>query len=159
MQALTSFCLFCAWNLTTSTDEVAKLLHKLASDAGLKHVFVATDSKDDELDKIADSLGAHGITLHRYKPGYYGEPKISYTNPTGQLQLALVEQILCSRAKAFVGTANSHFSKEINMERKMQQGGGEEFNENSHSLIQGGELIPLCKTWHDGVQCEINVID
>jgi peptide-O-fucosyltransferase len=143
----------------SNTEEVATLLQKLASDAGLKHVFVATDSKDDELDKITNSLDAHGITLHRYKPGHYGEPKIDYNNPTGNLKLALVEQILCSRAKAFVGTKSSHFSKEINLERKMQQGGGEEFYENSHSLIQGGELIPLCKTWHDGVTCEINVID
>jgi hypothetical protein len=76
----------------SNTEEVTKLLLSRVTDAGLKHVFIATDSKDDELDKIKESLGANGITLHRYKPGYYGKPSISYSSATGQLKLALVEQ-------------------------------------------------------------------
>ena len=45
-------------------------------------------------------------------------------------------QILGSRAKYFVGTAKSHFSKEIYLERKLQQGGDQEFYENTEALIQ-----------------------
>ena len=60
-------------------------------------------------------------------------------------------QILGSRAKYFVGTAKSHFSKEIYLERKLQQGGDQEFYENTEALIEGVSIISPLVTSADGL--------
>ena len=142
------------------TAEVGTALAGLAKTHGVKHMFVATDSTDGELNEIQQRLKADAVELHRYKPGHYGTPLINYGSATGQLKLALVEQIIASRGKFFVGTVKSHFSKEIHMERRARQGGGEAFYENSMSMSKGGKLVQLCRSWQSNEgECEIGPLD
>ena len=70
----------------------------------------------------------------------------------------LVEQIVAAQADIFIGTHGSHFSKEIHLERRLNQGGKKHL-ENSWSMVEKGDLVPLCDSWEVGERCEILPFD
>ena len=86
--------------------------------------------------------------------------RLRMARTTWDKAMAARTRIIASRGKFFVGTVKSHFSKEIHMERRARQGGGEAFYENSVSMSKGGELVPLCRSWQGNEgECEIGPLD
>ena len=65
--------------------------------------------------------------------------------------LAKIDQLATSLGDVFIGTARSHFSKEIHLERRLRlrarlgerEGEGAWFR-TSRALVGGGKVIPLC---------------
>ena len=142
----------------STQGEVVGLFRRLAEQHSITNFYVATDAAADEVHSMKEALLAHGIAMEKIEerdaqlPGGTG-------GALGSLGFMLVEQIIASQAQLFVGTDGSHFSKEIHLERRLHQGGGDEFYENSLSMVGKGELIPLCRSWVGGATCEILPLD
>jgi hypothetical protein len=142
---------------TASTvQEVAAMLRKKADEYGVATVLIATDaSEKEELGALRLLLHNLNINLLHYEKRAEGT-LLNYSQTKSTAQYAAVEQILCAKAKVFIGTLHSHFSKEVHLERRLLWGegtgdepgvlgtGGPTWRSASFSLAKGGELIPMC---------------
>jgi hypothetical protein len=147
--------------IMSSVAQVAGMLREQAARAGVAHVIVATDTNADELAELRAALLAAGaggqppLTLHRYAPpssasgGEGGADDdyaslIDWSTKTSRLQLAKIDQALAAAGAVFVGTARSHFSKEIHLERRLLLGDAAAWYRTSSALVGGGKIIPMC---------------
>ena len=146
--------------IMSSVAQVAGMLREQAARAGVAHVIVATDTNAEELAELRTALlaavaGQPPLTLHRYAPpssasgagggadGDYAS-LIDWSTKTSRLQLAKVDQALAAAGAVFVGTARSHFSKEIHLERRLLLGDAAAWFRTSSALVGGGKIIPMC---------------
>lgn len=88
--------------------------HK-ASRQGVKLVYVASDAPQAEVDEFQKYIeSSHGVRVHRFRP--------SSTEQLRDLKdggVAIVDQIICSHAKYFIGSYESTFSFRIQEEREI----------------------------------------
>ncbi|XP_059481088.1 GDP-fucose protein O-fucosyltransferase 2 [Neocloeon triangulifer] len=94
-----------------SINSAAKQIEKLAKKFDVGKVFVASDGTDKELIELRKAL-SH-LMVHQFQP----------TKEEVELYLdggvAIIEQIICSHARAFIGTYESTFSFRIQEEREI----------------------------------------
>jgi hypothetical protein len=143
------------------------VLKTLSEKHGVRKVFVSSDASQDEL--LALRAASVPLVLIVYKAyEMKGTPLLSFNTGKGSLQLALVEQIICSHARAFVGTDGSHFSKEIHLERKarMLRAGVTDLDTayigTSYSMVAKGRTRGLCTSWQQDeseLGCEMLPLD
>ncbi|GMS89683.1 hypothetical protein PENTCL1PPCAC_11858, partial [Pristionchus entomophagus] len=92
-----------------SIKGTAKQMTALAKEYGVKKAFIATDADEEEIEELRKHLK---ITLYTFRP-----------NPEEKLidgASAIVEQIICSWARAFTGSYVSTFSFRIQEDREIR---------------------------------------
>ncbi|XP_065343379.1 GDP-fucose protein O-fucosyltransferase 2 [Cloeon dipterum] len=94
-----------------SIPGAAKQIKILAEKHGLGKVFVASDGTEKELTELENLLLP--LTLHRFRPT---AEELESLLDGG---VAIIEQIICSHARAFTGTFESTFSFRIQEEREI----------------------------------------
>ena len=129
-------------DVASSVEHAASALVHACKQAQVSDVFIATDTTKDEVGQLQRALARHHVHLHRF------------VLPDGdtqaqRLQAAAIEQIIASLGNVFVGTARSHFAKEIHFERRVRlanaNGSGMlRWFRSSRALIGDGITIPLC---------------
>ncbi len=89
-----------------SLSDAAAQIRREAAERGLERLLLATDARDDEVETLAREL-----RFERFRP------------PAGTALLdgvvAMIDQWLCVRATAFVGSATSTFTRVIQEERQL----------------------------------------
>ncbi|RZC35369.1 GDP-fucose protein O-fucosyltransferase 2, partial [Asbolus verrucosus] len=97
---------------TPSIESVAKQIVELLKKLNLTQVFIATDATDDEYQELIKRIPTNYKIL-RYKAN--SEVKMKYKDGG----VAIIDQIICSYARHFVGTYESTFSFRIQEEREI----------------------------------------
>ncbi|KAF8359706.1 pad-2, partial [Pristionchus pacificus] len=92
-----------------SIKGAAEQITELAKEYGVKKAFVATDAPKEEIEKLRKQLK---ITLYTFTPG----PEEKLIDGAS----AIVEQIICSWARAFTGSHVSTFSYRIQEDREIR---------------------------------------
>ena len=90
---------------------VGQQLTKELKKRNLDTVFVATDASENELKVLSDNTP--GIRVVRYRPS---EAELRDYRDGG---VAIIDQIVCSHARYFIGTRESTFTFRIQEEREM----------------------------------------
>ena len=90
---------------------VGQQLTKRLKKRNLDTVFVATDASEKELKVLRDNTP--GIRVVRYQPS---EAELRDYRDGG---VAIIDQIVCSHARYFIGTRESTFTFRIQEEREM----------------------------------------
>ena len=90
---------------------VGQQLTKKVKNRNLDTVFVATDASENELKELRDNTP--GIRVVRYRPS---EAELRDYRDGG---VAIIDQIVCSHARYFIGTRESTFTFRIQEEREM----------------------------------------
>ena len=90
---------------------VGQQLTKRLKKRNLDTVFVATDASEKELNVLRDNIP--GIRVVRYRPS---EAELRDFRDGG---VAIIDQIVCSHARYFIGTRESTFTFRIQEEREM----------------------------------------
>jgi peptide-O-fucosyltransferase len=85
----------------------AKQIRALLRELKLNTTFIATDASDEEFNELKNYLKSYKIT--RYKR----------TKELKDGEIAIIDQIICSHAKYFIGTYESTFSFRIQEEREI----------------------------------------
>lgn len=105
------------------------------------------------------AAGDHPVKLHRFAIDAYESKEATNMKYPGQggfssLQVAIIEQIVASKADVFFGTSTSTFTKEIMLERKLE--GFDWTDGTSFCLLPEGANIPMCdySTATGGKKCE-----
>jgi len=91
----------------------AKQIAERMRDKGLDKIFIATDGTKAEVEEIKKSIQKAGIQVHLLKPERNQMRKFKDGG------IAILEQIICSRAKYFLGTKESTFTFRIQEEREI----------------------------------------
>ncbi|KAB7507203.1 GDP-fucose protein O-fucosyltransferase 2 [Armadillidium nasatum] len=94
-----------------SIEESAKQLRKILKDLKLKNLFVATDAPVNEINELRTHL--KDFKVHHFSPTE--DFLLNY----GDGGAAIVDQIICSRARFFIGSYESTFSFRIQEEREI----------------------------------------
>ncbi|XP_068216184.1 GDP-fucose protein O-fucosyltransferase 2-like [Palaemon carinicauda] len=94
-----------------SLSKAAKQIEKLLKSYSLTKVFVATDASFDEIEELK-------LKLKEYEVHYYS-PSQEFFNQWGDGGVAIVDQIICSYARIFIGSYESTFSFRIQEEREI----------------------------------------
>ena len=94
-----------------SVASVGQQLTKELKKRNLDTVFVATDASENELKVLSDNTP--GIRVVRYRPS---EAELRDYRDGG---VAIIDQIVCSHARYFIGTRESTFTFRIQEEREM----------------------------------------
>ncbi|XP_072379841.1 GDP-fucose protein O-fucosyltransferase 2-like [Diabrotica undecimpunctata] len=94
-------------SLEKAADQIKKVLNNL----DLKTVFVATDGTQEEFNDLASFLQGYNVVKYR------APSKIEKKYKDGGL--AIIDQIICSYARYFIGTHESTFSFRIQEEREI----------------------------------------
>ncbi|KNC75579.1 hypothetical protein, variant, partial [Sphaeroforma arctica JP610] len=97
--------------------DVATIIKGLMDQQGVTKVFVATDAPESELEELGRLLSTE-VLNYKYKVAGKVTPKQRETH-LADGQLAVIDQILCSRAKYFSGSFQSTFSNTIFEERTL----------------------------------------
>ena len=92
-----------------SLEEAAIQLSNICSKLLLTKVFVATDADEHEIDKLSKLLSQNGIELYTF---------VSKT-PLSDGAVSIIDQIIASRARYFIGTHSSTFSYRIREDREI----------------------------------------
>ncbi|KAJ8704042.1 hypothetical protein PYW07_013336 [Mythimna separata] len=79
----------------------------------IKKVFIATDASMVELNKLGKALSNRGYKIHFFLPSE------SIIDEYGDGGIAIIDQIICSKAAHFIGTHDSTFSYRIQEEREI----------------------------------------
>eukprot|EP00937_MAST-01D_sp_MAST-1D-sp2_P007471 g7471.t1 len=136
-----------------TVDEVARVLAAKCAEAGTASVFLASDTGEAEVEalrsalreEVSGSCTASGrrecpaAQLLTFQPD--GERLPSGFNP---MMVALVEQLVASRGRYFLGTHHSTFSQEIHYARA-GDAGHVAWRGRDGSLTKGGKIIQLCE--------------
>eukprot|EP01134_Creolimax_fragrantissima_P003189 CFRG3189T1 len=124
-------------------DDVASQTRKLMKVHETNKVFIATDTAEDELDMLNQILGID-ILNYKYKVAGRLTPKDRETH-FADGQLAIIDQILCSRGKYFTGSFQSTFSNTIFEERTLLGYNYEmTYNYLCPSPPEDGTVLPEC---------------
>jgi len=95
-----------------SAAAAAQHLKRITDQLDLKVVFVASDSTDTELEELGEYFAAP-YKMEVFRP----DPETRRRLQDGGA--AAVEQIICSRARHFIGSHESTFSLRIHEEREI----------------------------------------
>ncbi|KAF5299583.1 hypothetical protein FQR65_LT09388, partial [Abscondita terminalis] len=98
-------------NDVPTVESAAKQIIDILKKENLNIVFIATDASSKEYEQLKSFL--RHFVVYRYIPDE--DVKKGYTDG----QQAIIEQIICSHAKYFVGTCESTFSFRIQEEREI----------------------------------------
>ena len=147
----------------TTAAEVAATLLKYCNEQGVYTVFLATDGSEDEVAALRRALGA-AVSADCAERQASGENRScpaaelvtydhSFKPDFNPMQSALVEQLIASKGRVFLGTHHSTFSLEVHFERatslaKTAWAGGKvgvaAWEGRDGSLTKAGAVIPLC---------------
>ena len=94
-----------------SVASVGQQLAKKLRKKNLDSLFVATDASEKELKVLIDNTP--GVRVVRYRPS---EAELRDYRDGG---VAIIDQIVCSHARYFIGTRESTFTFRIQEEREM----------------------------------------
>ncbi|XP_066949925.1 GDP-fucose protein O-fucosyltransferase 2 [Macrobrachium rosenbergii] len=94
-----------------SLTKAAKQLEKILKSYDLNKVFIATDASLDEIEELK-------LKLNKYEVYYYS-PSPEFLNLWGDGGIAIIDQIICSYARFFIGSYESTFSFRIQEEREI----------------------------------------
>lgn len=94
-----------------SIKYAAKQIRKLLRTLNLNLTYIATDSTNEEFNELRKYLKS--FTVIRYKPT---KEDLELYKDGG---VAIIDQIVCSHANYFIGTAESTFSFRIQEEREI----------------------------------------
>ena len=94
-----------------SVASVGQQLAKKLKKKNLDTLFVATDASEKELKVLIDNTP--GVRVVRYRPS---EAELRDYRDGG---VAIIDQIVCSHARYFIGTRESTFTFRIQEEREM----------------------------------------
>lgn len=97
---------------TPSIEYTAEQIREKLMELALDTVFIATDSPPNEFEELKSFL-TPDINVFRFKPNK--EVKKRYKDGG----IAIIEQIICSHARYFIGTYESTFSFRIQEEREI----------------------------------------
>ncbi|CAB3252298.1 unnamed protein product [Arctia plantaginis] len=97
-------------SISGTVKQILKTLKKLPD---ITTVFIATDASMSELNKLEKELTDVGYETHFFLPS----PTI--TDEYGDGGIAIIDQIVCSRAAYFIGTHESTFTYRIQEEREI----------------------------------------
>ena len=143
-------------DVMSSVEQVAVMVQRTCAERGdgTRDAVIATDTSDEELGALRQALGKRGVRLHRFAAPTVARPfttVLDFTTEVSRLQIAKIDQLVTSLGDVFVGTARSHFSKEIHLERRLrlrarlgQREGENTWFRTSRALVGQGKLIPLC---------------
>ena len=107
--------LFSKRDAVPTIDHMASQIKDLMAEYGVKHVFIATDVRNEDAEYRL--LFQKKMKFYRY-PNGKGIENPLYSQPLyGEGQRAIIEQIICTKAKVFIGTRDSTFTFRINEER------------------------------------------
>lgn len=97
---------------TPSLEKAAGEIIKLLEELRLRVAFVATDAPDKEIDELRSYI-PDKFTLFTYRPNR------SVKKRYGDGGVAIIEQIICSHGRYFIGTQPSTFTFRIQEEREI----------------------------------------
>lgn len=104
-----------------SVEQIAEWLSKELNRQGLKYVFIASNGKVAELQRLSDHLAAQGITMAMLQPRL-GWSDMEYSSmdwaendapSQGFNSLDLVDHVLCAKARTYYFSHGSSFSLRI----------------------------------------------
>ncbi|XP_015120799.1 GDP-fucose protein O-fucosyltransferase 2 [Diachasma alloeum] len=94
-----------------SIAKAARQLRKIMENLGLEVVFIATDGEDHEFEELREQMGNYNVV--RYIPSDNVRQKFKDGG------VAIIDQIICSYARHFIGTYESTFTFRIQEEREI----------------------------------------
>ncbi|XP_043280500.1 GDP-fucose protein O-fucosyltransferase 2 isoform X2 [Venturia canescens] len=94
-----------------SIPSAAEQLRKIMQELDLKILFIATDAVEDEYEALKNLL--HDYEVYRYVPTEIEKKKFKDGG------VAIIDQIICSHARYFVGTHESTFTFRIQEDREI----------------------------------------
>ncbi|KAJ8705729.1 hypothetical protein PYW08_012775 [Mythimna loreyi] len=97
-------------SISGTAKQICDALKKLPK---IKKVFIATDASMSELNKLEKELTDHGYEVHFFLPS------ASIIDEYGDGGVAIIDQIICSKAAHFIGTHESTFTYRIQEEREI----------------------------------------
>jgi len=102
-------------NQIPSLKGAARQLVKKLGKHKLNKLYVATDAPANEYKQLSDHIGSlkEGVSVHRFVPDLETKEDLKDGG------VAIVDQIICSHAKYFVGSFESTFSFRIQEEREI----------------------------------------
>ena len=147
----------------TTAEEVAATLLKYCNEQSVYTVFLASDGSEEEVAALRRALGS-AVSADCTKRQANGENRScpaaelitydhSFKPEFNPMQSALVEQLIASKGRVFLGTHHSTFSLEVHFERatslaETAWGGGKvgvaAWEGRDGSLTKAGAVIPLC---------------
>uniref|UniRef100_A0AC34F3Y1 GDP-fucose protein O-fucosyltransferase 2 n=1 Tax=Panagrolaimus sp. ES5 TaxID=591445 RepID=A0AC34F3Y1_9BILA len=92
-----------------SLEEAAIQLKKICDKLSIKKVFVATDADENEIDQLSNLLSPHNIELFSF----------TSETPLSDGAVSIIDQIIASKARYFIGTHSSTFSYRIREDREI----------------------------------------
>uniref|UniRef100_A0A914YBM1 GDP-fucose protein O-fucosyltransferase 2 n=1 Tax=Panagrolaimus superbus TaxID=310955 RepID=A0A914YBM1_9BILA len=92
-----------------SLEEAAIQLKKICDKLLIKKVFVATDADQEEIDQLSNLLSSHNIKLYSFMP----------QTLLSDGAISIIDQIIASKARYFIGTHSSTFSYRIREDREI----------------------------------------
>ncbi|KAG5893239.1 hypothetical protein JTB14_013401 [Gonioctena quinquepunctata] len=98
-------------NESPSLTDVAQQITDVLEEMNLDTVFIATDGPEQEFQKLIYLLSDYKIV--KYTPSY------DVIKKYGDGGVAIIDQIICSHARYFIGTQESTFSFRIQEEREI----------------------------------------
>lgn len=94
-----------------SLRSVANQIKRALAQLGLHRVYLSSDCSGSEFHDIKSML--RSVNLHKFKPPW------EYHVQLGDGGLAVIDQIICSHARWFIGTFESTFTYRIYEEREI----------------------------------------
>ena len=91
-----------------SIPGAAKELIRVAKQLSIKRVFLCTDGEREEVNQLSELLNKDGISLFRFT-----------ANDLSDVEISIVDQIIASKARYFIGTHSSTFSYRIREDREI----------------------------------------
>nr|XP_022901454.1 GDP-fucose protein O-fucosyltransferase 2 [Onthophagus taurus] len=98
---------------TPTISHAAKQIKNRLIDLSINKVFVATDAKINEINELKSILESDGFQVLLF------EPNKNVLQKFGDGGVAIIEQIICSYSRYFIGTYESTFSFRIQEEREI----------------------------------------
>ena len=97
-------------DLASAADQ----LQRKCEEHEVDKVFLATDAPDREVEQLRNALGNLKVELVKYKP----TDEVLQTFKDGGI--AILDQVICSHAKYFIGSYESTFTFRIQEEREIK---------------------------------------
>jgi len=89
--------------------DAAKKLIQISKKLSIKKVFLCTDGERKEVDQLTDLLKKEGISLFQF----------TVEDDLSDAEISIIDQIIASKARYFIGTHSSTFSYRIREDREI----------------------------------------
>lgn len=102
-----------------SLEGAANQMEKLAKKLNMNRLFLCTDAKSAEVNRLTEVLTANGLRVERFGAEQQQEEGEETPARLSDAAISIIDQWICAHASHFIGTHHSTFSLRIHEDREI----------------------------------------